>query len=204
MRNGLILITGCLGLMASSAAWAETKPKTKNNQDRVNQIWEMADSRASQIMDIWFKDGEFPKCIQILKFRAEIFPDNYEIYTDLGWMQENTEHYDEALATYVRFKKQNAQNPDAPYPEAQFYFIKKLYAKVPPLLEPTLDAKPHPDSFRILAHSYERMGLLEDSKRIWTKYLSINPNDDAAKNNLTRVEKKMRGEKIPPKRKSKP
>jgi len=113
-------------------------------------------------------------------------------------MQENVEHWAEALATYVKFKNLNAGHPDAPYPEAQFYFIKKLYAKVIPLLEPTIALLPHANTFRVLAQSYERLGLLEDAKRVWTKYLSASPDDAAAKNNLNRVLKKLKGETVAP------
>lgn len=182
------ILAAALGLV--SAAFATGK---QPEADRTSKIWEIADNRSVLISDIWFKDGEFPKCIQLLKFRAELWPSDYEVYTDLGWMQENIHHWDEALATYVRYRVQNPANKEAPYPEAQFYFLKKAYAKVPPLLEPTLAAKPHPDTFRILAHSYERMGLLTDSLRVWKQYIAFSPNDDAAKNNLVRVESKMKG-----------
>lgn len=188
-----ITVKLAIGLLAlTTVAWT-AEPKKQPEVDRTTRIWDIADKRAVGVADIWFKDGEFPKCIQLLKFRAELWPSDYEVYTDLGWMQENIQHWDEALATYVRFRNQNPNDKEAPYPEAQFYFMKKAYAKVPPLLEPTLAAKPHPDSFRILAHSYERLGLLSDSLRVWKQYLAFKPDDDAAKNNLNRIEAKMKG-----------
>jgi hypothetical protein len=38
------------------------------------------------------------------------------------------------------------------------------------------------------------MNLLADSKRVWQLYLEIAPNDKTAKNNLGKIEKKIKGE----------
>jgi hypothetical protein len=37
------------------------------------------------------------------------------------------------------------------------------------------------------------MNMLADSKRVWELYIKRFPNDDAAKNNLKRVEGKIKG-----------
>jgi hypothetical protein len=53
--------------------------------------------------------------------------------------------------------------------------------------------KPHANNYRTLAHAYERMNQLQDSKRVWQAMLLVYPKDLPAKNNLERVEKKLRG-----------
>lgn len=158
----------------------------------------MVDRIATQ-SDLWFESGEFPRTVQTLRARYEMYPSDYETATDLGWMLENIELWGEALATYVRFRHENADNPDASYPEANFYFLKRLYAEIPPLLEPSLkmDRPPHPNTYRVLAHSYDRLGLLADSKRVWELLVALTPDDDAAKVNLARVERKLKGEPPP-------
>jgi tetratricopeptide (TPR) repeat protein len=160
---------------------------------RISEIMRAMQDRLDTQNDYWFEAGDFPRNIQTLRMLNSMFPTDYEIATNLGWLLESTEQWDEALLVYVRYGKENADSPDAAYPEANFYFLKKAYAKVPPLLEPTLVKKPHPNSYRILAHSYERLGLLRDSARVWSAYIAVDPNDLAAKNNLARVEKKMKG-----------
>jgi hypothetical protein len=119
-------------------------------------------------------------------------------------MLGNIELYDEQLAVAVEFRRNNPKYPDAPLPEAEFYFLKRAYAKVPNLLEAQLKLKPapHPNVFRTLAHSYEKLSYFADSKRVWEAYLRSYPGDDAAKRNMERVTKKLRGEKVePPKNK---
>ena len=161
-------------------------------------IWQAAHERLELQNDYWFDAGDFPRTIQALRMMQSLYPNDYESVTNLGWLLESTEQWDEALVVYIRYGKENPEDPDGPYPEANFYFMKKAYAKVPPLLEPSLAKKPHPNSFRILAHSYERLGLLKDSARIWNIYIALAPNDGAAKANLARVERKMKGETPPP------
>ena len=145
--------------------------------------------------DVWFKDGDFPRVIQELKFIYALAPNDYDIATNLGWMFENIEEWDKALAVYIKYRKENPSDPDAPFPEAHFYFAKKAYAKVPPILEPSLKMHPHANTFRQLAHAYERLNMLADAKRVWLQYISQDPNDLAAKANLAKVERKMKGAK---------
>lgn len=168
----------------------QTAPAAKSRLDR---IWEAADTRMARQVDIWFKEGDYPRLIQLLRFRIEVYPHDYELATDLGWMLQNVERRPEALEVYRRYAKLNPEDPDGPFPEANYYFQQKEYAKVPPLIEPTLAKMPHPNSYRILAHAYERTGKLQNSKRVWELYLSRHPGDEAAKNNLKRVLDKIGG-----------
>jgi tetratricopeptide (TPR) repeat protein len=179
----LVVCAMAVGLVG--AAWAQKAPS------RISQIWGAADERIVTQQDLWFKDGEYPECIQLLKVEAERWPKDYEIWTNLGWMQENVEQWDAALATYVRYRRQNPQDPDAALPEAFYYQRQKLYAKVPELLEPAIKRNCHPNNFRILASSYEKLKMYADSVRVWKAYLARAPNDGAAKHNLQRVEQKL-------------
>lgn len=192
MRWGILI--ACLATMSlATVSLAKAQVNAAKQAARVAEIWSFAEQRASRQTDTWFRGGDYPRSIQLLRLRAELNPSDYEINGDLGWMLSNVRAFDEALAVYVRFRQRNPQNPDAPYLEANFYFQRKAYAKVPPLLEPTLPRNPHPNSYRLLAHSYERLGLLADSQRTWRRYLDRVPSDEAAKNNLRRVEGKIRG-----------
>jgi tetratricopeptide (TPR) repeat protein len=184
----LLLSLGFLALSASSGAQVvDTK--------RVDEIWSIAQDRMVRQNDIWFDGGDYPRIIQCLRFQHAIFPSDYDVATNLGWMLENVEEWDMALAVYIEYRNQNPNDPDAPYPEAYFYFSKRAYDKIPPLLEPTLNKKPHPDpnTFRTLAHAYERLNLYTDAQRVWKAYLALAPNDAAAKANLAKVERKLKG-----------
>ncbi len=74
--------------------------------------------------------------------------------------------------------------------------MKRLYAKVPPVLEPSikLATHPHPDTYRLLASSYEHLGLFADSLRVWDLYITFAKKDPQALVNRARVEKKRTGQ----------
>lgn len=188
MKAGTVIAVIAATLVATTAH-AKSSP-----QGREAAIWGFAMDRVTRQMDAWFKDGDFPRVIQTLKFQTNLYPDDYEAATNLGWLLESTERPDEALATYIQFRRNNPGDADAAFPEANFYFRKKAYDKVPPLLEKSIrmSPAPHPNAFRILAHSYERMNLLSDSLRIWRMYVAKAPEDGAAKTNLAKVERKIK------------
>lgn len=165
--------------------------------NRVDAIWNHAVDRINSQTDTWFEDGDFPRVINLIRVLYAMYPADFEIATNLGWMLENVEKWDEALAIYIKFRTDNPTDPDAAWPEANFYFMKKAYQKVPPILEPSLKMaeKPHPNNYRTLAHAYDRLNLLEDSKRVWQLLVTLHPEDQPAKLNLARVEKKLKGGK---------
>ncbi len=158
---------------------------------RMDRIWEATFDRLAVQTDIWFEQGDFPRTVEGLRYVVALDPSDYENVTNLGWMLENINQYDDALAVYQKFKTDNPQNPDSPYPEAYLYFMRKQYEKIPSLLEPTLPQGPHANTFRVLAHTYERLERLEDSIRVWEAYIKLMPGDGAAPANLARVKQKL-------------
>jgi tetratricopeptide (TPR) repeat protein len=160
----------------------------------MDAIFSSAYNRMVEQGDIWYRAGDYPRLAQMLRFQSSLFPSDYESNTSLGWMLESMDQHAEALATYIAYKRNNPNMPDAVLPEAQFYFIRRIYAKLPPLLEPALKRKPHPNAYRMLARAYEQLDLFQDSKRVLESYIEIAPGDEQAKRNLQRVERKIRGE----------
>ncbi|HEY0866623.1 MAG TPA: tetratricopeptide repeat protein [Fimbriimonas sp.] len=158
---------------------------------RLDAIWDAAMDRMTTQTDLWFEDGEFPKVIQVLKIQNQLYPGDYDVATDLGWMLGNIELYDQELATYLRYKSQNPNDPDRALPEAQFYFLKRAYPKVVEILEPIDKTKAHPNNWRILAQAYRRQNMFQDTKRVLEAYLKLHPDDEAAKANLRKAEEDL-------------
>jgi len=183
--TGLVLLS-CAGLVSAQ------KPPSKA---RLDAIWAAVNDRITDQVDIWFEDGDYPKSIHLLVFQATYAPDNYDVVTNLGWMQENVEDWDGALATYKLYWKNNPSDKDRALPEAEYLFRRKQYAQIPSLVEPVLKFQPHPNNYRVLAHSYEKLKKFEDAKRVWDAYIAIAPKDLTAKANLAKVEKKIEAAK---------
>lgn len=149
--------------------------------------------RLEQQADHWFGEGDFPRAIQALRMRAALDPKNEEWASDLGWMFENLERRADALQVYIQFRENNPTDPERGYMEAFFYQRQRLFAKIPPLLEPILTEKSHPNNYRILANAYDKLGQYKNALRIWDALLKLTPDDATAKANRTRVAKKLEG-----------
>ncbi|MDR3691479.1 MAG: hypothetical protein P4L46_19015 [Fimbriimonas sp.] len=185
-----------IGLSAAALVLSATAfGKQSAPQSRVDAIWDAVDDRVAQQIDVWFHEGDYPKAIALLGFEATYLPHDYDVVTNLGWMRENVEDWDGALAVYEKFRKDNPQDKDAALPEGQFYFMRKNYVVIPALLEPALKRRPHPNVYRILAHAYEHEKRYADAIRVWKEYLSWAPKDLTAKANLDRDEKKLNASK---------
>lgn len=188
--------TRILAVALFSVALAEVaSASTQASKQRLDAIWDAVDDRVAHQIDVWFDDGDYPKSIHMLDFEATYSPHDYDVVTNLGWMQENIEEWDAALNTYKTYWKNNPNDRDRALPEAQYLFGRKRYAEIPSLVEPVLNLKPHPNNYRILAHSYEKLKKLQDARRVWNLLIAIDPKDDTAKKNLSRVEKKIQAGK---------
>lgn len=190
----LLVLASLLALAAPGAA-QKAPPKKVEAPSRVDAIMEIANERLATQIDAFFDDGDFPATISLLKVQAEQYPADYDVWTNLGWMQENVQQWDAALATYVRYKRQNPKDPDAALPEATFYFNRRLYAKVPPLMETAIKGSSHPNAYRILARAYEKQDMLGDALRVYKALTVRDPKDLTAQANVRRIEGKMKAGK---------
>ncbi len=183
--------TRCLMLGSALALLLRVAAAQEPSKQRLDAIWNAVDNRVSQQIDDWFDTGDFPKAIHLLKFQSSYYPHDYDVATNLGWMQENVEEWDAALETYKLYSRNNPNDHDRVLPEGDYLFRRKEYAKIPPLFEPYLKLTPHPNVYRILAHSYEKMKKYADAKRVWLAYVAAYPKDLAGQSNLRKVEKKL-------------
>lgn len=188
MKKKLLILLSMTAMASMAMATQTPDPK------RMDALWDVATSRMVRQNDAWFKFGDYPRIVRCLQYLHEIEPADLDTTSDLGWMLENIDRNSEALALYIDYREKNPTVAGAEFMEANFYYLKKLYSKIPPLIEPRIAAKHATQlTFRLLAHSYEKMNLFEDAKRTWETYLSLVPDDVAAQLNLKKVENKLKG-----------
>lgn len=193
-----------MGLIASAAFLLATQtapavlqktapaPEVKVSQERIDEIWEHIDNRVIRQQDIWYQDGEFPTIVSLLKVQVGYQPDDYDTMTNLGWMQENIEEWADAEATYREFIRLHPKDGDAPFPLAWlFYNYKKRYEDAIKVLEASLPNKPGPNTYRVLAKSYERIKKYDQAIRVWELELKRWPGEPTAIGNIKRVKAKL-------------
>ncbi len=187
---GIIAATAFI-LATQGAPKIVTKSEGMATEARLNEIWDHIDNRFITQSDVWFELGEFPSCVALLKVQTGYSPDDYEMMTNLGWMLENIERYGEARAVYLDFGTRHPKIGDAMFALGLSYSIKKEYAEVIRVLEPTLVNNPSPNTYRTLARSYEMLKKPLDAIRIWELELKRFPNELSAIANIKRVKAKM-------------
>ncbi|HAY13013.1 MAG TPA: hypothetical protein PLB31_05535 [Fimbriimonadaceae bacterium] len=185
------VLTSCfaLGLGLASAQ----APSERDAQ--VAQVIQAATSRQEAQNDVWFKGGDFPRIKQNLRFMVEMDTTNYESASSLGWMLKSTEQPGEEWAVYVRFYKDNTDEPDGAMLLSQFLFDKRQYAAIPLIMEPRLKfgARMHANNYRNLGHSYVRMGMWRDALRVWEAAVAAHPEDAALKLQVVRTKERLGG-----------
>lgn len=164
--------------------------------DRTDAIWSYADARVARQVDAWFQDGDFPRCVGLLRLQASYAPNDYEVATNLGWLLESMRKDDEALAAYEVYGRDNPNDPDAKLPVAMLYNSRRKYEEMVKTLEPVIaqeaTKRPHPNVYRLLAKGYERLKMYDRAIAIWELQLKRFPNDLPAKANIARVRAKMK------------
>lgn len=163
-------------------------------QDRLAEIWDHVDNRLIREVDEGFENGDFPMVVELLKVQYAYSPGDYDTFTNLGWMLENIERYDEAEQYYIDFKNQFPKSAEAAYPLGWYYFMKRRWNDCIAVLAPTINMKPapHRNSFVALAKAYEREKRYQDAINVWQLQLKIYPDDLPAQANIDRVKAKMK------------
>lgn len=186
-----MIAAAVLALLGSSTLGrAAVKPAPKSSA-RLDAVYGAISDRMSTQQNLWFKGGNYLTVVQSLRIQYALNPSDYEIATNLAWMCENINQRTEAERIYIEFHRNNMSNPDSAEPLGLFYYRNRMISKIPPVLEPTIHAKvkPGPNTYRLLAHAYDRLHKYSDAIRVYKAYLKLYPKDAAAIRNLDRVEK---------------
>ncbi len=179
--------------LTSKRATAVDRFAAPSESSRKAAILSAINLRLGNQQNMWFKNGRFPTVVQSLRIQYDFNPHSNDIATNLGWMMENIHLYSEALDVYRQYRLENSSNPDASFPEGFFYFRMKRYNDEIRLFEKAINSKPHPgpNTYRILAHTYDRLKRFKDALRVYDAYLAWSPNDLAAIANVKRVKAEM-------------
>ena len=159
--------------------------------DRTKEIWDHVENRFINQADIWFDLGEFPLAVSLLKVHSASVPDDYEVMSSLGWMLENIQKKEEARSIYAEYSNRNPNDGDAAFALGFSYYNDKDWDNTIKILEPTLTKNASPNTYRVLAKSYERKSMYKDAIRIWELELKKFPGEPTAIANIKRVKAKI-------------
>ena len=152
----------------------------KVDERRVEEILHHAETRASSESNASFDYGDFPRAVQLQKFRYELRPWDGGLATDLIWMLGNVGDDGTALSYAIRYRRESVDDPDHSLPLAQLYWNWRMFSRIPELLEDDIkkDWPMHRNVFVILSNAYARMGYHKDVVRVLDVALKHFPGDE--------------------------
>jgi hypothetical protein len=162
-------------------------------QDRTASMWSGIGDALTKRADELYHSGEWESCVPILKMLRSMYPDDESVASDLVFMLKNNDRKDEALKEAIRYRNEHPKSVSAANDLALIYFQEKLYARIPPVLEPFVKISSNIESFTMLGRSYEELGLPGEALRIWSERAKRLPSDPISKKNVDRLRRQVGG-----------
>jgi tetratricopeptide (TPR) repeat protein len=171
----------CMGAFAQPAPPAQSEAHINAILDEAAvEIWAQSDR--------YWHEGMHFRLMGALYMVIEMDPHWLEAYTNLGWLLESNHKDEAAVGTYLRCI---SLNPEAwaPYFDlGYFYYNHKQYDQALEPLVASTERKPTSlNPWRLLAHTYTKLGRLDDALRVWNRILETASDDPGAKHNQQEV-----------------
>ena len=156
-------------------------------QGRTENMRSGYDREMDALIDRYYHDGNYEKVTELLKAYAKQHPDDAVISNNLAWMLFNVGKEPESIVESLRFVRDNPTSEVGKIQLAQQFFTRKLYSRIPRLLEPIISTTKTQNVFVMLGRSYEELGMLKSALRIHEARVKLFPNDASGKKNLEKV-----------------
>jgi tetratricopeptide (TPR) repeat protein len=162
-------------------------------QGRVDDMKAGYDREMDLLIDRYFHEGNYEKVAELLKTYTKRHPDDAQLSTNYAWMLFNIGKEGESILEGVRFVRDNPKSEIGKLQLAQQYFDRKLYARVPGILEPIIGTTKAVQAFIMLGRSYEVLGLLKSALRVHEARAKLFPDDLVAKRQVDKVKQMLAG-----------
>ncbi|MEO7453142.1 MAG: hypothetical protein ABIV13_00085 [Fimbriimonadales bacterium] len=156
-------------------------------QGRIDELKAGYDREMDALIDKYYHEGNYEKVTELLKAYAKQHPQDDVISNNLAWMLFNVGKEPESIVESLRFVRDNPKNENGRVQLAQQYFTRKLYTRVPRILEPIIGATKNQNAFVMLGRAYEELGMLKSALRVHEARVKQFPDDPAGKRNLEKV-----------------
>lgn len=162
-------------------------PLVAGSQSRIDDMRAGYDREMDILIDKYYHEGDYEKVAKLLRTYAKQHPDDADISNSLVWMLFNVGNEPDSILESLRFVRDNPRNETGQLQLAQQYFMRKLYSRVPAILEPLIATTKESNAFVMLARSYEVLGMLKSALRVHGARVKLFPNDETGKRNLEKV-----------------
>jgi tetratricopeptide (TPR) repeat protein len=188
------LLIALLAVTCVSASAAQAKPAnnaapaTSETTAQLEGIDANIAGNLFQRGDAYFDQGDYPRTVALDRIIVVADPGFLECYATGGWLMESLGRLKDAEAFY---QDGIAKNPNSSYMEyslGMFYFntLKDYPSAVAVFQADARDPGSSDIDWKMLAHSYERIGQYQDAVAVWTEIKKRWPASPAVQYNLNK------------------
>lgn len=156
-------------------------------QNNVGKVKDTLESALMLKLDTYWHSGKYEECITVLRALTAAKPEDAELSSNLVFMLGNVGRNDEAVQQSIKFNRAYPKNLRGAEDLAALYMRHKLYSRVPAVMEPVLEQASGLADFVMLGKSYEELGLVAESLRVWQIRLKKFPDDPTTKARVNRL-----------------
>jgi tetratricopeptide (TPR) repeat protein len=188
MKTFFAIVTVALCCLASAPARASESASQCSTQvdgimDKVvDKLWGQADE--------YFHKGDYPRIIAVDRIITQADPYFVECYSTGGWLMESLGNMNDAEAFYQQGVRNNPTSSAMYYSLGMFYYntLHDYHAATAVYLaDVNKSQSADVNDWKMLAHSYERLGNLKMAVATWKEIKARWPNGPAVQANLNRV-----------------
>lgn len=177
----------------SLAAIIALLPSFAQSPNRVAKMQDMLETEIVLKIDQAFHDGRYGDCLDGLYSQLCLYPTDSEVQGQIIFMWRNVEMESKAISEATRFRLDSQMDPMIAFNECTLYQLKKLYSRIPPILEPCFMNATNVQPILLLADAYEKQGLIGEALRVCKVLREKFPNDPSGVRQLQRLQNKMDG-----------
>lgn len=138
--------------------------------------------------DVFFHNGEFERCVAMMRIIAEMDPSDTEAFTVGAWLMDSLDREEEAQAFLEKGLALNPGSYDLYGELGMRYFHNENYEKSIEYYEKAVSFEDCPDvTWHGLAHAYEKSGRIDKAIETWELIDVREPDNPVVKLNLGRL-----------------
>jgi len=192
--TALLLVTLAAALALASAVGAEEKTVTipAGSLEMLQGVFARVADLLWEKSDDYFHEGYHERCISVMRLVTEIDPTDVRAFAVGSWLIDSRGRDAEGIAFLERGLALNSDRYDLYAELGHRYFHMENYPKAAQYFQAATGFKDCPVTlWHMLAHSYEKSGLLEKAVQTWEHSAVLEPDDPVVQRNLDRVKKQL-------------
>lgn len=178
--------------LTPTPGYCATPPPAESISKLEDIFAKVADNLSMEIESAWH-EGRLDVCIELSRLVVEVDPSYVEAYGNGAWLLSSAGKDAEAVALYKKGIAANPNRYEVYFELGMYYYRKKDFANAEVNFSAATKHAPPAFVWKILAHSLEKLGRLEDSLAAWDKAKAIDPKDPVIEINMSRIREKLAG-----------